>query len=57
MEFTEQIKSSLVLNGYEKKIACDLEKEFEMIKNKKNFTVAVRIKPEFNALASNLVNL
>lgn len=57
MEFTEQIKSSLVLNGYEKKIACDLEKEFEMIKSKKNFTVAVRIKPEFNALASNLVNL
>lgn len=45
-------------NGVSMRGICnDDEKEFEIIRNKKNFTVAVRIKPEFNATSSNLINI
>jgi hypothetical protein len=37
--------------------ADDNSAETDVIKNKKNFTVAVRVKPEFNAPASSLISL
>lgn len=38
-------------------IGNDEEKEFDIIRNKKNFTVAVRIKPELITTSSNLINI